>query len=209
MKSSHTLERLIRMRIEESASLKLALIQDMETIRLIAEVATDLGKALCAGRKIFVFGNGGSAADAQHIAAELVGRFKRERAGLPAIALSTNASCLTAVANDYSFEQIFSRQLEALGASGDFALGISTSGNSPNVIRAIESARARGMITVGLTGKSGGRLKSAAQRCICVPSDDTPRIQETHILLGHILCEIVEDEFCQYSGVGVEPGESR
>ena len=161
---------------------------------MIVDVALFLARSLVRGRKLFLFGNGGSAADAQHIAAELVGKFQLERHALPAIALTVNTSCLTAIANDYSFDEVFARQIEALAAQGDIAAGISTSGNSPNVLHAIERANAQGVTTIGLTGAKGGKLKLLADRCICVPSEDTPRIQEMHILIGHILCEIVERE---------------
>lgn len=141
-----------------------------------------------------LFGNGGSAADAQHIAAELVGRFALKRPALAAVALSVNSSCLTAIGNDYGFEQIFSRQIEALACLGDVAIGISTSGNSPNVVRALSTARKMGLHTVALTGLTGGELLNNVDHCICVPSKETPRIQECHVLIGHILSELVEQE---------------
>jgi len=194
MQPNQDLEHLVQSRIEESAAVKLILLVEEGATRLIAEVAVDLVAALRDGRRLFLFGNGGSAADAQHIAAELAGKYLIERRALPAIALTANTSCLTAIANDYSYDEVFARQLEALASPGDVAIGISTSGDSPNVLRGIETANANGLVTVGLTGKSGGKLKSLAQRCICVPSEQTPRIQEIHILLGHILCEIVEQE---------------
>jgi D-sedoheptulose 7-phosphate isomerase len=175
-------------------AVKEALLRDRELIRLVAEVGRDLAAALRAGHRAFLFGNGGSAADAQHIAAELVGRYKLERPGLPAIALTVNTSNLTAIGNDYSFEAVFARQVEALGSAGDVALAISTSGNSRNVVLAIEAAKRKGMASVGLTGQGGGQLKGLVDRCICVPSEDTPRVQEIHILIGHILSEIVETE---------------
>jgi D-sedoheptulose 7-phosphate isomerase len=140
-----------------------------------------------------LFGNGGSAADAQHIAAEFVGRFNFDRPALPALALSVNSSCVTAIGNDFGFDQVFSRQIEALGAPGDVAIGITTSGNSPNVIRAMVAARKIGLKTVGFTGSTGGQLKEAVDHCICVPSDETPRIQECHILVGHVLSQLVEE----------------
>lgn len=139
-----------------------------------------------------LFGNGGSAADAQHIATELAGRYKLERPPLPALALTTNTSTLTAIANDYNFDQVFSRQVEALIAPGDIAVGISTSGQSPNVLRAIEVARSKGATTLGLTGQKGLQLAANVDLCLTVPSTDTPRIQETHIIVGHILCDLVE-----------------
>ncbi|MBU0758998.1 MAG: D-sedoheptulose 7-phosphate isomerase [Candidatus Omnitrophica bacterium] len=145
------------------------------------------------GNKILIFGNGGSAADSLHIAAELVGRFKKERRSLPAIALSSNVAILTALANDYSFERIFERQVEALGEKGDMALGISTSGKSENVFRGILKASKIKMKTAVLTGKYKGRLSRIADLSVCVPSDNTPRVQESHITIGHIVCELIEN----------------
>jgi D-sedoheptulose 7-phosphate isomerase len=185
---------LVRARIEESISVKQLLLQDARLRETIAEAGLRLTHALRHGHKVFFFGNGGSAADAQHLAAELVGRFEADRRALPAMALTVNTSCLTAIGNDYSFDEIFSRQLEAFGAPGDVALGISTSGNSRNVLHAIATATAHGMITIALTGESGGKLKPLVRHCICAPSAHTARIQEMHILAGHILCEIVEQE---------------
>lgn len=139
-----------------------------------------------------MFGNGGSAADAHHIAAEFAGRFAFDRPALPALALSVNTSCVTAIGNDYEFALVFARQLEALAHSGDVAIGISTSGNSPNVLRAMASAKKIGLHTVGFTGGTGTKLSAAVDYCICVPSNETPRIQECHILIGHITSELVE-----------------
>jgi len=144
--------------------------------------------------KVLLFGNGGSAADAQHIAAELVGKYYLSRPPLPALALTVNTSVLTAVANDYGFDHIFDRQVRAWGCPGDVAIGISTSGKSPNVITGIRRAHAMGIRTIGLTGADGGPLLSEVEVCVCVPSSDTPRIQEGHILVGHLLCEFVERE---------------
>jgi len=156
------------------------------TIDLVAE-------ALRAGRKILLFGNGGSAADAQHIAAEFVGRFARERPALPAVALTTDTSALTAIANDYGYEQVFARQVQALGNRGDVALAISTSGRSPSVLRAVEACRERGVRTVGLTGGDGGPLAGTVEICLRVSaSTHSARIQETHILAGHVICELVD-----------------
>ena len=188
------LEARVQARIRESVAVKEALLRDGELIRLVAEVGRDLAAALRGGHRAFLFGNGGSAADAQHIAAELVGRYLRDRPGLPAVALTVNTSSLTAIANDYSYDAVFARQLEALGSAEDMAIGISTSGNSRNVLLAIEAAKRKGMTSVGLTGQGGGQLRGMVDRCICVPSGDTPRVQEAHILIGHILCEIVERE---------------
>ncbi|HQR51474.1 MAG TPA: D-sedoheptulose 7-phosphate isomerase [Methylophilaceae bacterium] len=146
------------------------------------------------GNKILLMGNGGSAADCQHIAAEIVGRYKRERRGLPAIALTTDTSILTSVGNDYGFQHIFSRQIEALCARDDVVIGLSTSGNSANVVAGIEAAKQAGAYTVGLTGAGGGRLADLCDVTLAMPSSDTPRIQEAHILIGHILCELAEAE---------------
>lgn len=159
----------------------------------LAQIAGRLIKTYQAGNKLLLFGNGGSAADAQHIAAELVGRFLKERKPLPALALTVNTSILTAVGNDYGYDQIFVRQLEALGGPGDVAFALSTSGNSPNIIAAVQAAKRQGLVTIGLTGRSGGRLKAEADYCLCVPADNSPRIQEMHILVGHILCELIEE----------------
>jgi D-sedoheptulose 7-phosphate isomerase len=188
------LEARVQAHIRESVAVKEALLRDGELIRLVAEVGRDLAAALRGGHRAFLFGNGGSAADAQHIAAEFVGRFKLERPGLPVVALTVNTSTLTAIGNDYSFEAVFARQVEALGSAGDVALAISTSGNSPNVLRAVEAAKRKGMASVGLTAQTGGQLRRLADRCICVPSTDTPRVQEAHIVIGHIWSEIVETE---------------
>lgn len=146
------------------------------------------------GGKILLMGNGGSAADSQHIAAELVGRYKRERKGLPAIALTTDTSILTSVGNDYGFEHVFARQVEALCNADDVVIGISTSGNSTNVVAGIEAARQAKAYTVALTGAGGGRLGTLCDLTLAIPSNDTPRIQEAHILIGHILCELAEAE---------------
>ena len=148
--------------------------------------------ALRSGRKILLFGNGGSAADAQHLAAELVNRYRRARPALAALALTTDTSILTAIANDASFEEIFSRQIEALGEPGDVAIAISTSGRSPNVVRAVETARRLGLRTIGLLGRDGGLVAPLVDVPLIVPAEETPRIQEVHITLGHILCDLIE-----------------
>jgi len=145
-----------------------------------------------AGGTLLIAGNGGSAADAQHIAGELVGRFLKERKALPAIALNTNSTIITAIGNDYSFDTVFARQVSAFGKPGDVLIAITTSGTSPNVLRAAEVARELGMKVIGLTGASGGSLKDLCDLCLCVPSRETPRVQEMHILIAHILCEITE-----------------
>jgi D-sedoheptulose 7-phosphate isomerase len=183
----------VRRIIEASIAVKRLLHDNDAILEKITQVAEVLLEVLKLGNKPILFGNGGSAADAQHIAAELVGRFAFDRDPLPALAVSVNTSCLTAVGNDYGFELVFARQIQALGRPGDLAIGISTTGNSPNVVRGIEVARAMGLRTAALTGGSGGRLKNLVDHCICVPSDETPRIQECHILVGHILSEIVEE----------------
>ncbi len=156
------------------------------------------------GNKLLVMGNGGSAADAQHFAAEIVSRFRMERPGLPAIALSTDTSIITAIGNDYGFERIFSRQIEALAVPGDAVIGISTSGNSPNVQRALEVARQAGCTTIGLLGKDGGSIKTVCDITLIIPSNDTPRVQEGHITVIHILCDLIEQGL-----FGVFAGEGR
>ncbi|MBB4116330.1 D-sedoheptulose 7-phosphate isomerase [Rhizobium sp. BK226] len=158
----------------------------------IEALAVRLKQSLTDGGKLILMGNGGSAADSQHIAAELVGRFKRERRGLPAIALTTDTSILTAVGNDYGFENVFSRQVEALCGPKDVLIGISTSGNSGNVVRAIETGKQMGIYCVGLLGSTGGKLASLCDMNIVVPVAETARVQELHILVGHILCELLE-----------------
>jgi D-sedoheptulose 7-phosphate isomerase len=159
-----------------------------------AEAAAVIVRALRAGNKVLLCGNGGSAADAQHIAAELAGRLRMERRGLPAVALTVNPSVLTAVANDYGYDAVFARQVEALGRPGDVLVGISTSGSSRNVAAALATAHAAGLSTVGLMGKSGGTMKEHCDVAVLVPSSDTQRIQEAHIAVGHAVCELVERE---------------
>lgn len=159
----------------------------------VVEAADLIRLSLGRGGKVLLFGNGGSAADAQHVAAELVGRFARERAPLAAVALTTDTSALTAIGNDYGFEQIFARQVRALGRAGDVAVAISTSGNSPNVLRAAEAAREVGMTVIALTGGGGGALAAASDLCIDIPSNDTARVQECHLTVEHALCRAVED----------------
>ena len=161
----------------------------------IAKAGEFIVSTLKTGNKILLFGNGGSAGDAQHIAAELTGRYKTERQGLAAIALTTDTSVLTAIGNDYGFDRIFDRQVEALGREGDLLIGISTSGNSRNVLRALAYAKDNGMNTIGLSGKGGGDMRPLCDINLIVPSDDTARIQEMHILIGHILCGIVDSQF--------------
>jgi len=186
-------ERLVAERIEESLAVHQALLANEAFLAEVAGVAGAIADSLGRDGTIFFFGNGGSAADAQHLAAELAGRYLLDRPGLAGLALTTNTSCLTAIGNDYGYDLVFARQLEALGSAGDVAIGISTSGNSPNVLRAFEAARAKRMTTVGLTGAEGGKLRPLADYCLRIPAEQTARIQEAHILVGHILCEIVEE----------------
>ena len=160
----------------------------------IVEVARLIGRAFKEGHKVLLFGNGGSSTDASHIAAEFVGRYHRDRAPLPAIALGTDMAALTCIANDYDYAEIFARQVRAHGQKGDIAIAISTSGNSPNVLRGVEAAREIGLTTVGWTGGKGGKLASLVDHCFIVPSIVTARIQESHITLGHVLCELIEED---------------
>lgn len=163
-----------------------------EGLTQVVRAAELITRSLAAGGKLLVFGNGGSAADAQHLAAELVNRYQLERPALPAVALTTDTSILTSIANDYHYDQVFVRQLKALGRAGDVALGISTSGRSANVLEALAAARERGLSTVGLTGREGGEMASHCDILITVPSRETPRIQEVHAVVIHLLCELVD-----------------
>lgn len=174
--------------IEDSIELKKYLQQQTKNLVAMADLLVDSFRK---GNKVLLFGNGGSAADAQHIACELAGKFYLDRAPLPATALTTNTSSLTAIANDYSYEEVFVRQVKGLVKQGDVVIGISTSGNSPNVLRGIEEAKRLGATTIALTGR-GGRLKELADYVLSIPSVDTPRIQEAHITAGHIICYLVE-----------------
>lgn len=184
----------IRTQVKDSIATKERFLADEKNIELLDRVAAELLTAYRAGKKTLIAGNGGSAADAQHIAAEFVSRFYFDRPALASIALTTDTSALTAIGNDYGYELLFSRQLEANGVAGDIYIAISTSGNSRNILKSLESAKKLGIKTIGLTGSSGGKMKDLVDYCICVPSDETPRIQETHILIGHILCAAVEKE---------------
>ena len=185
-------KRLIEHFVNESVRVKSEFFQSNAT--LIAETAEKMAQALRDGRKVLLFGNGGSAADAQHIAAEFVGRFIPDRIPLPALSLATDTSALTALGNDYGYDAVFSRQVHALGNAGDIAIGISTSGNSPNVLAAIDVARSRSLLTIGFTGQDGGKMNGRTDILFRVPSRMTPRIQETHITLGHVLCELIDRE---------------
>jgi D-sedoheptulose 7-phosphate isomerase len=185
-------QEIVSRNIQESLALKQAILADQALLDTVTKVGQELAGALQRGGKIFFFGNGGSAADAQHLAAELVGRFEKERRALPAIALTANTSTLTSIGNDYSYEAVFARQLEGLGSRGDVAVGISTSGKSPNVLRALRCARKMGITAVGMTGQCSPDMAELVDYCISVPSKRTARVQEAHILIGHILCEIIE-----------------
>ena len=178
--------------LKETGRLHLALPQDQ--ILQIAKAAAVMAKAIGSGRKIIWFGNGGSATQSQHMAAEFVGRFQKPRRSLPSVSLTENMASVTAIGNDYAFDQIFSRQLEGLAQPGDVVVGLSTSGNSPNVVKGLEHARLMKLPTVGLTGGTGGKMAGLCEICICVPSTVTARIQEVHLTVGHILCGLVEDE---------------
>lgn len=180
--------------IAESLAVKNALLSDENIHREIEKVVLEITTCLRAEGKVLFCGNGGSAADAQHLAAELSGRFYYDRPPLFAEALHVNTSYLTAVANDYSYDSIYERSIQSKGRKGDVLVGISTSGNSKNIIRALAEARKRGMITVGLTGNGGGKMREYCDYILDMPSSDTPRIQEAHILVGHIICELVESE---------------
>jgi len=182
----------IARKLEESVQLKKAVATSK--IGEIENMVTLILAAHKAGGKVVLFGNGGSAADAQHLACELVGKVTHNRQALPAIALTTNTSTLTAVANDYGYETVFSRQVEALVDDRDVVIGLSTSGNSPNVVQALKAAKKKGAKTVGLTGGDGGKLTEVADLVLTVPSNSVPRIQEIHITIGHIVCELVEKE---------------
>jgi D-sedoheptulose 7-phosphate isomerase len=183
----------------------LEVIGQMEAqVPVLEAIALAMTTTLRAGGKILWCGNGGSAGDSQHLAAEIVGRYKRNRRGLPSIALTTDTSILTAVANDYGFEAVFARQVEALGEPGDVLVGISTSGNSGNVVCAMESARAREMVTVGFAGEGGGKLAALSDHLFAVNSRETARIQEAHILAGHMLCDWIELDWMEASGTAAE-----
>jgi D-sedoheptulose 7-phosphate isomerase len=195
--------------IQASIAVKQEILQDVDLVATVAEVGRLTVNALLEGHKVLLCGNGGSAADAQHIAAEFVGRFAFDRPALPALALSVNTSCVTAIGNDYGFDLVFSRQIEALGRKGDVVIGISTSGNSANVIHAMSTSKRLGLRTIALTGCTGGKLKNEVELCLCAPSNETPRIQECHILMGHIICELVEHTiFREWSGIyGTRSGQ--
>jgi D-sedoheptulose 7-phosphate isomerase len=178
----------------ETASVLQAMSEDAALHAAVATVASACVAALRCGRKILFAGNGGSAADAQHLAGELVSRFNYDRPGLPAFALTTDTSVLTAIGNDYGYERLFARQVEAVGQDGDVLIAISTSGRSPNILEALRVARAKGLVTVGMTGRGGGRMPELCDHVLRSPSDATPRIQEGHIAMGHTICHLIEQQ---------------
>lgn len=186
------LQAFINNQIRDSYEIKKVILESNELTSLIKEVSELAANVYKKGNKTLLAGNGGSAADAQHLAGEFVSRFYFDRPGLPSIALTTDTSILTAIGNDYGYEELFARQVQANGVSGDLFIGLSTSGNSKNIIKALQACKEKGIITVGLTGQHGGAMSELCDYCIRVPSNDTPRIQESHILIGHIICAVVE-----------------
>src|SRR5687768_5471245 len=182
----------IRNIIQASIDVKKAVLENETLLQTIESIVSSIVRAFQKGNRVYFCGNGGSAADAQHLAAEFSGRFYTDRKALPAEALHCNTSYLTAVANDYSFDEIYSRLIDGIGMQGDVLVGLSTSGNSANILKAFETARKKEMITIGLTGKTGGKMKELCHHLINIPSTDTPRIQESHIMVGHIICQLVE-----------------
>lgn len=194
------MEEKIRSLLKESISVKEKTLKEQS--KTIAKIAKRIIQCYRQGKKVIFFGNGGSAADAQHLATELVSRFQKERKSLPAIALTTDTSALTAIGNDYGFEKVFSRQVEAMVEKGDVVVGISTSGNSLNVIEGIKEAKKRGAYTIGFLGATGGKLRSIVDLPLCIPSLNTARIQEAHITVGHIICQIVEEELFKEKNLG-------
>ena len=181
--------------IQASIDVKLQVLNDAALQERLSACIDAIEAAFRNGNKVLFCGNGGSAADAQHLAAEFSGRFYIDREALPAEALHVNTSYITAVANDYSYDVVYSRMIQGIGRKGDVVIGLSTSGNSTNIIKAFETARSKGMITIGFTGQTGGKMKELCDWLINVPSTDTPRIQESHILLGHIICQLVEEKY--------------
>jgi len=188
------MKKYIKEQIKKSYETKQVIYDNDELLNKIEEVAQKCVDLYRTDKKTILAGNGGSAADAQHIAAELVGRYGFDRPSIPSLALTTDTSNLTAIGNDYGYDQVFSRQLEGMGQAGDIFIGISTSGNSINIIKAFESAKKKNIMTVALTGRDGGEMAKIADIALVIPSNDTPRIQESHILIGHIICDIIEKE---------------
>ena len=187
------INKYISNQVKKSIDVKQKLLDSQELMNLVQEVALKCVEVYKNGNKTLIAGNGGSAADAQHIAGEFVSRFYFDRPGLASIALTTDTSIITAIGNDYGYEKLFSRQVQANGVKGDIFIGISTSGNSANVIEALKECKEKGIITVGLTGEKGGKMSEMCDYCIRVPSNETPRVQEAHILIGHIICAVVEE----------------
>lgn len=187
----------VREIIQSSIDVKSAILRDEELLNTTQAIAKQMVEALKNGNRIYFCGNGGSAADAQHLAAEFSGRFYIDRDALPAEALHCNTSYMTAVANDYSYDVVYARLINGIGNKGDFLVGLSTSGNSGNIIKAFEKAREKGIVTVGFTGETGGKMRDLSDHLVNVPSKDTPRIQESHIMLGHIICQLVEEQYFQ------------
>lgn len=181
--------------IKESLAVKNQVLQDQQLIGVVGDIVTLVVDRFREGKHLYFCGNGGSAADAQHLAAEFSGRFYINRDALPSEALHCNTSYLTAVANDFSYDLIYSRLIKGIGKPRDILVGLSTSGNSPNIVKALETAREKGITTIGMTGEGGGRMKELSDYLIDIPSKNTPRIQEAHMLLGHIICQLVEAQF--------------
>ena len=181
--------------IKASIDTKQSVLQNEGLLKTIEASIDVIVNAFRNGNRVYFCGNGGSAADAQHLAAEFSGRFYTDRKALPAEALHCNTSYLTAVANDYSFDEIYSRLIDGIGEKGDVLVGLSTSGNSPNILKAFNTAKKKEMVTIGFTGKSGGELRTLCDHLINIPSTDTPRIQESHIMVGHIICQLVEEKY--------------
>jgi D-sedoheptulose 7-phosphate isomerase len=190
-------QQIIRDEINESAGVIAAMLADQRLVTVLDVIATACVNALGRGNKLLFMGNGGSAADSQHLAGEMVSRFAFDRPGLPAFALTTDTSVLTAIGNDYGYEYLFARQVEAVGKTGDVLFGITTSGRSPNIIAALEAGRKLGMVTVGMTGNRRARIVEVVDHCIEIPSANTPKIQEGHIITGHIICGLIESRMFQ------------
>ena len=187
------MHKYISNQVKKSYEIKQAIYESKELMTLIEEVSTRTIDIYKSGNKTLIAGNGGSAADAQHIAGEFVSKFYFDRPGLASLALTTDTSIITAIGNDYGYDKLFSRQIEANGVAGDMFIGISTSGNSANVLEALKACKEKGIITVGFTGETGGKMSELCDYCIKIPSPETPRVQEAHILIGHIICAVVEE----------------
>jgi D-sedoheptulose 7-phosphate isomerase len=190
----YKMKNYISNQVKKSYEIKQDIFNNTEIMSLIEDVCKKVVEVYKSGNKTLIAGNGGSAADAQHIAGEFVSKFYFDRPGLASLALTTDSSILTAIGNDYGYDKLFSRQVQANGVKGDLFIGISTSGNSENILQALRECREKGIITVGLTGADGGKMKELCDYCICTPSQETPRVQETHILIGHIICAVVEED---------------